>query len=401
MKGTKIIRGIAISIIAIFVIHQAFSAIYNPIKTENAVFYTATDGLKITGLIIRNETLVVNDNSGVLHFVIGDGGRVSKDGVIANVYSNESSSITLSRINTLNEKIKDIEDILSYNDVDAVNLDLINSKFEDKVNETILAASTFNYSDFLKSSEALLSVVNRKQAALGVEIDLSSQLQSLKTELESLNSHLPNAKASINAEKSGYFVSKTDGYEHIFSNLNADDITCEFLSNATSKENKGNIIGKIVSDYEWCIAAEVSVDESLNFKEGESLILETPIKTSPKLPVTVKQINISESLEKAVILFSCNQMNSELAVTRSSPMTVIKSEYSGLKVPKKALRVVNSVRGVYVETGMQVEFVPVNIIYTGKDFIICEKQTENGNVLKLYDRVVVKGKNLYDGKIIG
>ncbi|MBR4973905.1 MAG: hypothetical protein IKY45_05535, partial [Clostridia bacterium] len=338
MKGTKIIRGIAISIIAIFVIHQAFSAIYNPIKTENAVFYTATDGLKITGLIIRNETLVVNDNSGVLHFVIGDGGRVSKDGVIANVYSNESSSITLSRINTLNEKIKDIEDILSYNDVDAVNLDLINSKFEDKVNETILAASTFNYSDFLKSSESLLSVVNRKQAALGVEIDLSSQLQSLKTELESLNSHLPNAKASINAEKSGYFVSKTDGYEHIFSNLNADDITCEFLSNATPKENKGNIIGKIVSDYEWCIAAEVSVDESLNFKEGESLILETPIKTSPKLPVTVKQINISESLEKAVILFSCNQMNSELAVTRSSPMTVIKSEYSGLKVPKKALR---------------------------------------------------------------
>ncbi len=401
MKGAKIIRGIAIFIIAVFVIHQAFSAIYNPIKTENAIYYTATDGLKITGLIIRNETLVINDNSGVLHFVVNDGGRVSKNGVIANVYDNESSSITLSRINTLNVKIKDIEDILSYNDVDAVNLDLINSKFEDKLNETILSASTFNYSGFSKSSEELLSVVNRKQAALGVEIDLSSQLNSLKTELESLNGHLPNAKANINAERSGYFVSKTDGYEQVFSNLSTEDITCEFLSNATPKENGGNVIGKIVSDYEWYIAAEVSVDESLNFKEGESLILETPIKTSPVLPVTVKQINISESAEMAVILFSCNQMNSELAVTRSSPITVIKSKYSGLKVPKKALRVVNSVRGVYVETGMQVEFVPVNIVYTGKDFIICEKQTENSNVLKLYDRVVVKGKNLYDGKIIG
>ena len=33
-------------------------------------------------------------------------------------------------------------------------------------------------------------------------------------------------------------------------------------------------------------------------------------------------------------------------------------------------------------------------------FIICEKQSENGEFLKLYDRVVVKGKNLYDGKII-
>lgn len=401
MKGVKIIRGIAIFIIAVFVIHQAFSAIYNPIKTENAIYYTATDGLKITGLIIRNETLVINDDSGVLHFTVNDGGRVSKDGVIANVYDNESSSITLSRINTLNEKIKDIEDILSYNDVDAVNLDLINSKFEDKVNETILSASTFNYSDFLKSSEELLSVVNRKQAALGVEIDLSSQLESLKAELEGLNANLPSAKANISAVKSGYFVSKTDGYEQVFSNLNTDDITSEFLKNAALKDNGVNVIGKIVSDYEWYIAAEVSVDESLNFKEGEILTLETPIKTSPKLPVTVKQINISESAKTAVLLFACNQMNSELAVTRSSPMTVIKSQYSGLKIPKKALRVVNSVRGVYVENGMQIEFVPVNIVYTAKDFIICEKQTENSNVLKLYDRVVVKGKNLYDGKIIG
>ena len=159
MKNAKIIRGIAIFIIAVFVIHQAFSAIYNPIKTENAIYYTATDGIKITGLIIRNETLVTNDNIGVLHFVVNDGGRVSKNGVIANVYDNESSSITLTRINTLTEKIKDIEDILSYNDVDAVNLELINSKFYDKVNETIYlfngCAVAYIYNESIYSSGPL------------------------------------------------------------------------------------------------------------------------------------------------------------------------------------------------------------------------------------------------------
>ena len=86
---------------------------------------------------------------------------------------------------------------------------------------------------------------------------------------------------------------------------------------------------------------------------------------------------------------------------RSGPMTVIKSEYSGLMVSRKALRVVDSVRGVYVVNGMQINFVPVNIIYSAEDFYICEKQTDNDGVLKLYDSVVVKGKNLYDGKIIG
>ena len=85
---------------------------------------------------------------------------------------------------------------------------------------------------------------------------------------------------------------------------------------------------------------------------------------------------------------------------RSGPMTVIKAEYSGLKVSRKALRVVDSVRGVYVVNGMQISFVPVNIVYSTDEYIICEKQTDNDNVLKLYDSVVVKGKNLYDGKII-
>ena len=93
-------------------------------------------------------------------------------------------------------------------------------------------------------------------------------------------------------------------------------------------------------------------------------------------------------------------MNNELAVIRSGVITVINKEYSGLAVSKKALRVVDSVRGVYVQNGMQINFVPVEIVYTTDDYIICEKKNENGNYLKLYDKVVVKGKNLYDGKII-
>ena len=176
---------------------------------------------------------------------------------------------------------------------------------------------------------------------------------------------------SWTTSKSGYFVSKTDGYENVFSGLDLKEITPEFLSSEKPHETQTYVIGKIVSDYEWYIASVVSVEDSLRFKEGENLILQTSIQSSPKLEVTVKRINISETVQKAVVIFSCNQMNSDLAVMRSFPLTVIKAEYSGLKIPKKSLRVVDSVRGVYVESGMQVKFVPVNIVFTGKDFIIC------------------------------
>lgn len=401
MKVANVIKWLIIIIIAVFIVHQVISAIYIPIKTENAVYYTATDGINITGLIIRNETIVTNSNSGVLHFVVGNGGRVSKGGVIADIYENESASINLSRLSSLQEKISDIEDILSYNDIDAVNIDLINSRFFDKTNGLIFAASGFDYSDMPNATQELLSVINRKQAALGAPLDLSAQLSTLKSEYDRLSANLPQAKASISANESGYFVSETDGYEKVFSGLELKNITSDFIENAKPKDNGGNVIGKIVSDYEWYIASAMSVDQSLRFKEGEKLIIKTAIKSSPELEVTVKTINISEDTKKAVVVFSCNQMNGDLAVMRSAPLTVIKAEYNGLKIPKKSLRVVEKVRGVYVESGMQVKFVPVEIVYTGDDFVICEKQNENGNILKLYDRVVVKGKNLYDGKIIG
>ena len=400
MKVSTVLRFLVILIAAVFIIHQAISAFYNPVKTENAVFYTAVDDFKITGLIIRNETLVESDATGVMHYVISDGSRVSKDGVIANIYDNESASITVTNIDSVNAKIADIEDILSYNDVEAANLDLINARIGDRVNEFILATSSGDYSAAASEADDLLSAITRKQAAIGVANDLSARLDTLKAELTKLSASLPTVKGSIYAAQSGYFVSKTDGYEQVFTCEDLSKITPEFLKDASAKETGANVIGKIVSDYEWYIAAEVSIDESVNYKEGESLIINTSVKTSPQLPVTVKKINISDSSSKAVILFACNQMNSELASMRSGPMSVVKAEYSGLKVARKALRVVDNVRGVYVLSGMQIEFIPVNIVYSTDSYIICEKQSENGEFLKLYDRVVVKGKNLYDGKII-
>ena len=52
-------------------------------------------------------------------------------------------------------------------------------------------------------------------------------------------------------------------------------------------------------------------------------------------------------------------------------------------------------------TGMQVKFVEVNVLHKDDSYMICEKQTSDESVLRLYDEVIVKGKNLYDGKIVG
>jgi len=401
MKTSKFIKYTVIAVAAFFLISQLVSALYLPIKTETVEYYTATDGFKITGYAIRTETLVTTKEAGVLHFVTADGTRVAKKGVVANIYNSESASVTVSKIDLLKAQIADIEDVLSYNDVEAANLEIINTKISDKLEDMIFSGAGGKFDEMDVKSKELLSATNRRQAALGVTTGLSERLTELKKELSQLTDSLPSAKGKIRAKASGYFVSKTDGYEKIFSPEKLEDITPKYLQSATPLEKKENVVGKIVSDYEWYIAAPVSVNDSLKYKEGQELKILTTIEASPVLSVTVKKINIFEADDKAVVIFACNDMNSNLASVRSASMTIVNKEYSGLKVSRSALRVVDSVRGVYVQNGMQINFVPIEMIYSNDEYMICKKESENGNYLKLYDKVVVKGKNLYDGKIIG
>lgn len=400
MKKNTLIKIAIVLIAAAFIINQLVSSLYKPVTAESAVFYTANNGFKITGVIIRNEILVENTQSGVLHFMIDDGERVAKNGVVANIYQSESASITLSQIESVQNKINDINDILSYNDLDAANLELINKRVSDNLNGLVLSSAYGNFGDVPKSSESLLFSINRRQAAMGDTSSFSAELSALQSQLDTLNGSLTGIKGQITATESGYFLSKTDGYETVLKSDNLQIYTPEYLDGLTPQNNSEATVGKIVSDYEWYIAAKVSINDSHNYKAGETLKIYTSVKSSPVLPVTVKQINTSSDSSDAVIIFSCSEMNSELASLRSGPMTVVSKEYSGLKVSKKALRVVDSQKGVYIVKGMQAKFVPVEILYSNDSIMICEKSDKDGS-LRLYDQVIVKGRNLYDGKIIG
>lgn len=398
-RAVKILIGI---FVAVFIFHQIYSSLYKPITTQSADFYTAVDGLSITGTVIRQEYIITGSTLDTLHFAVSNGSRVAKGGTVAQIYDSTASSMIVLRIEEINQKIADINELESYNDVQAADIDLASAKINSALSAMISDTAAGDYSLAASDSTALLSALNRKRVITGEQTDFSAQLAALNSELASLSATLPAPKGVITAETSGYFVSLTDGYENVLTGTELEKITPEYLASVKPEATDKNSVGKIVSDYEWYIAARVPLNDSLKYKEGDSLTIKTSVKSSPTLPVTVKKINLSSKGDSAVIIFACQQMNSDLAGMRTGAMTVVNKEYSGLKVPKKSLRVVDGKTGVYIVSGITVKFVPVNVIYSTSDYVICEqKQTNDETVLRLYDEVVVKGKKLYDGKIIG
>lgn len=62
-------------------------------------------------------------------------------------------------------------------------------------------------------------------------------------------------------------------------------------------------------------------------------------------------------------------------------------------------------QGVYVLHGSELIFKEISITYSASDYVLCnpapaEKVLFSGETLELYDQVVIKGDNLYDGKVI-
>lgn len=402
MLKNGFVRIAVIVLLAVFLIHQIYSAVYSPITTESAQFVTETDGISFTGMIVRNEITIDKTDGGVMHLLVSDGERVAKNGTIADIYVSEKDSLAVSEIKEIKTQISDIETIQGYNDLAAVDINLLNSKITDTMGNMMFKASNGDFNSARKDEYDLLTMMNRKEMVIGNSTDYSQQLDNLKSRLSALEGSLSEPVDKISAVSSGFFVSQVDGYETVLTADNLDRLTPEFMDSVTADEGKiSGKIGKIVSDYTWYIAAGMTANQSLAYKKGDVVKVKTQLKSNPYIKVTVEQINMSEDRERAIILFSCQEMNAELAAMRTGAMTVINGEYDGLKVVKSALRVSDNKTGVYVISGMELKFVTVKVLYQTDDYVICEKADASENTeLRLYDKVVVKGKNLYVGKII-
>ena len=115
----------------------------------------------------------------------------------------------------------------------------------------------------------------------------------------------------------------------------------------------------------------------------------------------------------AVVVFRVNVLPKEFSYKRFQSAEIVLNSIEGISVPKKALRVVDGVEGVYILVGDVVRFRAVERIAEKDGYYIAHLKTNkelfeesvNDEILvkslSLYDNIIVSGKDLFDGKIVG
>ena len=395
---TKILATSAGILMIVYLLYQTVFASISSIKTEIAIDYTAEEIIKTEGYIIRDETVITCDDAvgGVLSYEIADGSRVSKGGTVAGIYNSENDVEIKAQIASLDKQIKNLSGICNMDMSNVTNLDQVDGQIDESLIELLDSVAGGDYSKLATDSDEYLTLLNKRLVAIGAETDFYDRLSRLNTQKSALESRLGMAK-NVVSEKAGYFVSSVDGYENVLTSDSIETLTKADLEGIKPNEQTDKtIIGKTVDSVDWYIATSLSFEESLKFAEGQSLTIRVPLQKLIELPVKVHKINRDASTGQTVIVFRCRYMSGELSLIRTQPISIVLSSVDGLYVPNDALQIIDGKKGVYIKNGNTVKFIPIEVVYNGNDFVVCKK----GNGLRLYDELVVKGNDLYDGKVI-
>ena len=398
----------------------------NSIETEEIIKVSNPDVINADCYIVRDESYLYNNNSGVMSFNVNDGDNVSVGQKIADIYSNENDAVSIRRIKEIDKEIKNLQTLSNSNFKDSVGLDSVNNLINDSIIDLLDNTNKCDYTGSKKAVDNSLYYINERQIVTGQSKGFKAKISQLESEKQSLINSCSSSIGAIKTDKAGYYVSKADGYENTLKYKNVKNLTVKDLKKVKKKMVSSNVIGKIITNPVWYVVCQIDKDDAIKLSKmqgtDEKVTVTLPFISKDSIESRIYSINQDSKNSGAVLVLACDYMNPDIANIRHENVNISTLNYSGLKVSKRALhedyvtKTVEKkngetvekrkkVQGVYVLYGSELVFKEISITYSTSQYVLCNPTPEegvlfNGKTVQLYDQVVIKGDNLYDGKVV-
>ncbi len=417
-----IIRIAATAAALFFIFYIAFQFYVSSIeKVETVTVYeqTVNNSIFTQGFFIREEQYIENSVTGTVVPVATDGKKVSNGNTVAIAFGSDDDAATYTRINMLRAELERYEKLRAVSPSSAIDTKTMDSLISGSVSGLMDGILSGELDTLTGGYSELRDSIIKKQLLLGKAISFDDIINGIKDELAILESKTISSK-EILADGSGYYINTVDGFENIYDYKHITEITPE---NATALlECKPatvpeNVMGKLVTGFKWYIVCVLDIEQIGELTIGKKVTVDFPYASTDKLSTKVAAVNVSGA-DKAAVVFECNTMNEELANMRLEDVELIFNTVKGFKIPNSAVREENGVKGVYILRSSLVTFREINIVWSDDEYVLSAdppKPDTTGktqaqkdeieaalpdNQVRQYDEVIVKGKDLYDGKTI-
>ncbi len=403
----KFIAVIALVALVLYLFAALFVTLNKNLSTTVALNGYIQESVSAKGYVFRDQTVINAPGGGYVDFVSQEGDRVKKGQIIAYLYPEQPDANVSERIKTLTTRLsvlKGLEGELAVYTDGSVTAE---KRIEEKVRGISDRRTDFDLSDIsgIKTEiNTLISIRNTTDYTEGTSAKME-EISRIEQELGNLKSQL-NVNGALLAPVDGVFSTRIDGLENMLSLDKAMQATPSYLDNLTPNSQAtsqivelGQPVCKIVDNYNWYYAAVIDAEEVENLSVGSQVKLAFYDLTSNSIVGNIKRISDKENNKCAVVVKTNRYVDGIYSISEIKAELIMVS-VEGIKLPVDALRVKDSVTGVYVIRLDVARFVPVNLEYRNEDFAIVSPKDNDGFKLKLYDEVIVQCRNLEDGKIV-
>lgn len=411
---SKILRNIVLILFLVIFISIVYNFGNRESTTESALMADATASAEFEGIFIRDEEPVTYSGNGILSYNVSDGGRLGNGSVIAQVYQNDDQIKINREIDSLNSELYILNKIQNPGTIESAQPASLSENIEETYRNLIYCRETGDYETIKTEMDELLILLSTYQIVTDDSIDFTPKINEINSQITQLRVSTVSPIETIFSDRSAYFVSYCDGYENVLTKENIDSITVDQLKGITdSKDNSPNIVGKLIDGYEWYLAGIVD-NTRKEYSVGDSVKLQFE-SASEIFNAKIISVRDEGDPSESIIIVSCDQFNYNLVQHRSEQVELIKGNYTGLKVPREAIRfqaieetvtdeetgisstITTNYKGVYILEGEQVEFKKLDVIYEGSDYVLSAVNENDSSYLALYDDIIVEGVDA-DGK---
>ncbi|MBC5717295.1 HlyD family efflux transporter periplasmic adaptor subunit [Flintibacter faecis] len=419
MKQGKPVITVAIAAIAValviyfgFYVAKVFS---EPYTTALAYTYTSNDSAEAVGILVRQET-VLPAQTGIVDVTRSEGEKVGVGQSVAQVYRDSQAQNNQADLEALADQIQLLEYSSDGGGVDSA------AKLDENILQAVTAlhaaSGVGDYNQLEDQARTLKSTVLKRGYVygngLGAE-ELSQKLNDLKSQYAALKQQTSSSTSSVRAPQSGVFSTLVDGYETAVTPQTVFQLTPSSLSALLAGQGKeaGGGMGKLITSTRWYFAAALPVSVAERLKEGITATLRFSGDFDQDIDMRVDQVGQAEG-DKSVVVFSTDRYLSQTTLLRQQTAELIFNSWSGLRIPKQALRmekstytdketgqeVQNNRLGVYALLGGRAEFKTVEVVTEGDDYYVVRSTTDESDALRAGDEVIVRATELYDGQLL-
>lgn len=399
-------------LIIIYIVYHLAGGFQTEIETTPATLETIKSNITAEVTILRQETLLYAPMKGDVNYLYYDGDKVAIHTPVAEVYPMTGNEETRRRIMEIDRLIRLLEESNMSDAEKRTDTASTDALIRDHLYDIVDAVEDGNISHAAETANDFLIQLNRRRIITKHTSSYNAKIEMLRAEKAALSSGLVSAEHTVTTETPGYFYTSLDGYETVYAAGDIDRLTYREYLAMTEKapddysgEDGQYPVGKLVTDYLWYVACEVNADELHNYEVGKTYSIKFPYSNDTTLSMTLYRILSDIGSDTAVLLFRTGMLPEDFSYLRHQTVQIEQNAYTGYRVPISAVRMINGQPGVYVLSGSKVVFRYIKPLYEADGYLIVAERDDAWENYTKYlnknDFIITKGKELYDGKIVG